>query len=133
MNFLDGDRLRGSGVDDARIVLDRHELSLIVEDIPILLDKAVNTVTDRCREVGQVEFPTKLRAVDGFIVGSKKRGVDIVEGWCRMLAPTKDRSAINVAEDDVKVMRLIGESTIVLENVPTLLAAHAGGNPDGFR
>jgi hypothetical protein len=30
-------------------------------------------------------------------------------------------------------MQLIGESTIVVENVPTLLAAHAGGNPDGFR
>jgi hypothetical protein len=36
-------------------------------------------------------------------------------------------------EDDVKVMRLVGEPTIVVENVPTLLAACAWGNPDEFR
>ena len=64
MNFLDSDWLRRPSVDNASIILYGDELPFIVEHAPIFLDEAIDLVSNRCREMGQVQLLTELCAME---------------------------------------------------------------------
>jgi hypothetical protein len=82
--------------------------------------------------MGQVKFLTELSAMEGFVVLRVKLRGDFIEGWGRMLTLAQDGTAVDITQEDIKVMRLIGKSLIVVKHISTLLPAHAGCNPDGF-
>ncbi len=82
--------------------------------------------------MGQVKFLTELSAMEGFVVFREKLGGDLIEGWGRMLTLAQDGTAVDITQEDIKVMRLIGKSLIVVKHISTFLPAHAGCDPDGF-
>ena len=45
-------------------------------------------------------------------------GIDDVQGRLRVFLLTKDYSAINIMQKVVKVVRLVGESAVVVEDIP---------------
>ena len=49
-----------------------------------------------------------------------------------MLTLAQDGTAVDITQEDIKVMRLIGKSLIVVKHISTFLPAHAGCDPDGF-
>ena len=51
-----------------------------------------------------------------------KVGVDCVERWGRVFAFAKDTPAVDVMKDCVKLMRLVGKTTVIMENILSLLA-----------
>ncbi len=52
----------------------------------------------------------------------------IVEGWSRVLALLKGAATINVLKDDIKVVRLIGKSMVIVKDFLLLGAARSGDN-----
>ncbi len=49
-------------------------------------------------------------------------GVDFVDRWGRVFSLAKDAPAVDAMKDGVKLMQLVRETTIVMENVLGLLA-----------
>ena len=129
VNFLDGDGLRQPGVDVASIILNGDELPFIVENAPIFLNKTIDLVADRRQEMGQVELLAALGAMDRFVIRSEKLGGDVTEGWGRVLTLAKDGTAVDIPQDDIKVVRLIRKSPVVVKYIFTFLPAHAGCDP----
>ena len=64
----------------------------------------------------------------GFAKLRSKTRVAIVKGWKRVLALPEDAATINILKDDIEVVRLIGESTVVIKNDLSLGAVRSGGN-----
>jgi hypothetical protein len=68
MNFLDGDGTCRASINRAGVITNRDELSLIIKDRPILLNKAVDECLRRLVKMGKVKLRTKFLAVLGFVV-----------------------------------------------------------------
>ena len=51
-----------------------------------------------------------------------KVGVDCVERWGRVFAFAKDTPAIDAMKDCVKLVRLVGKTTVIVENILSPLA-----------
>ena len=49
-----------------------------------------------------------------------------------MPTPAEDGTAVDVLQDDVKIVRLIRESPVVVKYIFTFLPAYAGCDPDRF-
>ncbi len=66
------------------------------------------------------------------IIYRKKNWVDLIKRWGGVLALAQDRTAINVMENYINFMRLVGITTVVVENILALLATHPIGNSNWF-
>jgi hypothetical protein len=67
------------------------------------------------------------------VVYHMKSWVDVVkfQGW--MLTLAKDGSSINIVEEGIELIGLIGEAAVVHENIPALarIPSHLWGDADG--
>jgi hypothetical protein len=59
----------------------------------------------------------EFRAVEVLIVDSMEFAVDFIDMWGRVFSFAKDAPAVDGMKDGVKLMRLVRETTIVMENV----------------
>ena len=66
----------------------------------------------------------------GFVIDQKEGGVDIIKGRSRVFAFTKNTTSVNVMEDDIEVMGLVGEAVMVIKDVQALPTACARNNTD---
>jgi hypothetical protein len=64
----------------------------------------------------------------GFAICWTKARIKIIEGRRRVLAFLEDAATVDVMKDDIKVLRLIGEATVVVKDILALDAARLGGN-----
>ncbi len=78
----------------------------------------------------QVEVRAQACTVGGLDICGCKSWVDVVEVGGRVLAAAKDRSAIDVMEDDIELGQLIWEAPIVQEYIRALPVSNFAGNQD---
>ncbi len=64
----------------------------------------------------------EFRAVEGLIVDCVEFGVNFVDKWVRVFLFAKDAPTVDVMKDGVKLMQLVRETTIFMENVLSPLA-----------
>ena len=134
MNLLDRNGSCNTCIDDTAVILDRDELAFVIKDRPVFLNEAVDCRSERLIEMGEVQLLAEFRAVEGLIVDHVEIGVDFIDRWGRVFTFAKDAPAVDVMKDGVKFMRLVGETTIVMENVLGPLATgglRLMGNADG--
>jgi hypothetical protein len=100
-------------VDQAGVVFNWDKLPLVVKGGPVLLQQLINPIANGGVEVQKVELLLKFGTVACLIVMQQKTWINIVDwqGW--MFAPTEDGTALDVVEDDVKLMGLVGISAVV--------------------
>ncbi len=132
MDLLDGDRFGQSRVNDAGIILDRDELAFIGKDGVILLNQAVNFCPEMSLQMGEVKVLTELLTMQFLVVYNVEMWVDLIEYGGRMLALAKDSPAIDVMQEGVKLVGLIGEATVIQEDILALarIPFHFGGDVD---
>ena len=67
------------------------------------------------------------------IVYHMKSWVDVVKFWGWMLTLAKDGSSINIVEEGIELVGLIGEAAVIHENIPALagIPSHLWGDADG--
>ena len=121
MNLLDRNGSCCTCIDDTAVVLDRDELAFVVKDRPVFLNEAVDCHLERWIEMGKVELLAEFCTVEGFVINRVEFGVDVVDKWGRVFSFTKDAPAVDVMEDGIELMRLVGETAIVMEDIPGLL------------
>ena len=56
--------------------------------------------------------------MEGFVINRVELGVDVVDKWGGVFSFTKDAPTVDVMEDGIELMRLVGETAIVMEDVP---------------
>ena len=118
MNLLDRNGSCCTCIDYTAVVLDRDELAFVVKDRPVFLNEAVDRRLDRWIEMGKVELLAEFCTVEGFVINRVELGVDVVDKWGGVFSFTKDAPAVDVMEDGIELMRLVGETAIVMEDVP---------------
>ncbi len=94
----------GSSADDTGIVFDGDKLSLVIKNGPVLLEKGVNLVPDADFQMGQIQLLVQFCAMTFLVVCGMKFWTDIVKIGGGMLALTQYGAAVNVVQDDFKVM-----------------------------
>jgi hypothetical protein len=57
---------------------------------------------------------------------------NVIQGGSRVLAFAENGAAFGIMQDDVKFMGFVGKSTVIEENVGSLLATYFPGNRDGL-
>jgi hypothetical protein len=119
-----------TSVDGTFVVFDRDELALIVEDRPVFLEQLIHEVPGRAVKVGQIDLRPQLLSVNLFVVRREEARINVVERGRGMFAPPKNWAALNVMQDHIKVVRLVGKPPIVEKYVGTLLAPNLPGDSD---
>jgi hypothetical protein len=122
MYLLDRDGFCCARINDTAVVLDRDKLAFVVKDRPVFLNEAVDCRLERWVEMGKVQLLAEFCTVEGFIADCMEFGVDFVNRWGRVFLFAKDAPAVDAMKDGVKLMRLVRETTIVMENVLSPLA-----------
>ncbi len=117
MNLLDRNGSCCTSIDDTAVVLDRDELAFVVKDRPVFLNEAVDRRLERWIKMGKVQLLAEFCTVEGFIVDCMEFGVDVVDRWGRVFLFAKDAPAVDVMEDGIELMRLVGKTAIVMEDV----------------
>jgi hypothetical protein len=117
MYLLDRNGSCCTRINDTAVVLDRDELAFVVKDRPVFLNEAVDCRLERWVKMGKVQLLAEFCAVEGLIVDRMEFGVDFADTWGRVFLLAKDVPAIDAMKDGVKLMRLVRETTIVMENV----------------
>ncbi len=117
MDLLDSDRMGEASINRAGVVTNREELALIVKHRPILLNQAVDKRLSWLVKMRKVKLRAEFRIVLGFIVNQREGGVFIVQGRSRVFAFMKNATSVNAMEDDIEVVGLVGEATIIIEYV----------------
>lgn len=117
VNFLDGDGSSSASINDAFVILDGNEQAFVIKDRPILLDESVDPGLNVGFKMGQVELCAQFLPVNGLDICRGEIRVDIIEWWRGMLSFAENSATIDILQEGVKLVGLIGESSIVIEDV----------------
>ncbi len=113
VGLLDADGASITCVNRAGVVFNCDKLPLVVKDGPVLLQQSINPIANGGVEVQKVKLLSKFGTVVRLVVMQQKTWINIVywRGW--MFAPTEDGTTLDVVEDDIKLMGLVGISAVV--------------------
>ena len=85
-------------------------------------------------EMGQVKLSAQFLPVDGLDIRRGEGWVDIVEWRRGMLSFAEDSAAVDIVQERIKLVRLVRESAIVVEDVVGSLSfLRLGSDADGRR
>ena len=82
--------------------------------------------------MGQVKLLAQLSAVERFVVNSMETRINVVEQGSRVLASLQDGTALDIVQDDIELVRLIGEPAVVEENIWPFPSLNLSGDANGF-
>jgi hypothetical protein len=122
MNFLDCNGFGITCINDTAVVLDRDKLTLVVKDRPVFLNEAIDHCLERWVKMGNVQLLAEFCTMQSFVISCMKVGVDCVERWGRVFAFAKDTPTVDAMKDCVKLVRLVGKTTVIMENILSPLA-----------
>ena len=117
VNLLDGDGSSSASINDTFVIFYRNEQAFVVKDRPILLDESVDLGLNVGFKMRQVELGAQFLPVDGLDICRCEVRVDIIEWWRGMLSFAENRTTIDIVQEGVKLVGLIGESSIVIKDV----------------
>ncbi len=117
MYLLDPNGYCCTRINDTAVVLDKDELAFVVKDRPVFLNEAVDCCLERWVKMGKAQLLAEFCAVEGLILDRVEFGVDFVDRWGRVFLLAKDAPAIDAMKDGVKLMRLVRETTVIMENI----------------
>ncbi len=80
----------------------------------------------------QIELLAQIRTVSCIVVYHEESWVNVVERWGGVLALAWNRTTIDVMQENVKFMRLVGITMVVVKNVLALLATHPISDTNWF-
>ncbi len=120
MDLLDGDRFCQSCDDDTGIILERDKLAFIGKDGVILLIQAINFCPEMRLQMGEVKDLMELLAMQFLVVYHVVTWVNLIEFEGGMLALAKDSLTVNVMQEGVELVGLIGEATVIQEDILAL-------------
>ncbi len=132
MDLFNADRAHSASVNNALVILDRDKLSFIVKNGPIFLEQSIDLLLNMCGEVQEIDEPVQNHSMSCLVVCNKKTGINLVDRWSWVLAFAQDCASINVVEDHVKLMQLIGITLIIVENVLMFLSMYPGSYVNRF-
>lgn len=130
--LFNADGASRTSVDDTLVILDGDELPFIVENQPVFLDKAIDLILHTRVEMRQIKQLAQCRTVNCLVIGCKESWVDVIERWGGVLALSENGTPVNVMEENVEVMRLVGITAVVVKDVLALLSAHPIGDTNWF-
>ncbi len=70
--------------------------------------------------------------MEQFVINRMKTRIDVVQRWSRVLLSPQDRTALNIVQNNVKLVQLIGEPAVVDENVWSFPPLNLSGDANGF-
>jgi hypothetical protein len=120
MDLLDGNRLSRSRVIDAGIILDQNKLAFIGKHGVILLNQAINFCPERRLQMGEVKVLAEVLTMQFLVVYHVETWVDLIKFGGGMLALAKDSPSVNLMQEGVKLAELIGEATVIQEDILAL-------------
>jgi hypothetical protein len=120
MDLLDGNRFSQSRVNDAGIILDRDKLAFIGKDGVILLNQTINFCPERRLQMGEVKVLVELLTMQFLAIYHVETRVDLIKFGGGMLALAKDSPTVGVMQEGVKLVGLIGEATVIQEDILAL-------------
>jgi hypothetical protein len=70
--------------------------------------------------------------VTRLVISLLEAWVNVIQGGSRVLAFAENRAAFSIMQDDIKFVGLVRKSTVIEENVGSLIATYFPGNTDGL-
>ncbi len=70
--------------------------------------------------------------MERLVVNSMEARVDVIQRRGRVLVSPKDGAAIYIVEDDIELVRLVGEPAVVEENIWPFPSLNLAGDANGF-
>ncbi len=132
VDLFNADRAHSASVNNAPVILDGDKLSFIDKNGPIFLEQSIDLLLNTCREVREIDEPAQNCSMSCLVICDKKTGIDLVDRRSLVLAFAQDCASINVVEDHVELMQLIGITPVIVKNVQTFLAAYPGSYANWF-
>jgi hypothetical protein len=132
VDLFNADTVRSASVNNALVILDGDKLSFIVKNEPIFLEQLIDLLLNTHREVREIDEPAQNRSMSCLIICDKKTGINLVDRRSWVLAFAQNCASINVVEDPVELMRLIGITPVIVENILTFLATYPGSYANWF-
>jgi hypothetical protein len=132
VDLFNADRVRSASVDNALVILDGDTLSFIVKNRPIFLEQLIDLLLNTRGEVQEIDEPVQNCSMSCLVVCDKKTGINLIDRQSWVLAFAQDCASINVVEDHVELMQLIGITPVIVENILTFLATYPGSNANQF-
>jgi hypothetical protein len=132
VDLFNADGAHSASVDNALVILDGDKLSFIVKNGPIFLEQLIDLLLNTCGEVQEIDEPAQNCFMSCLIVCDEKSGIDLVDRQSWVLAFAQDCASIDVVEDHVKLMQLIGLTPVIVENVLMFLATYPGSYANWF-
>jgi hypothetical protein len=132
VDLFNADRACSASVDNALVILDRNKLSFIVKNGPIFLEQSIDLLLNTRGEVQKIDEPVQNCSMSCLVICDEKTGIDLVDRRSWVLAFAQDCASIDVVEDHVELMQLIGITPVIVENVLTFLATYPGSYANWF-
>jgi hypothetical protein len=131
VDLLDADGTSITCVNQAGVVFNWDKLPLVVKDGPVLLQQLINPIANNGVKEQKVELLSNFGTVACLVVMRQKMWINIVDwrGW--MFAPMEDGTALDIVEDDVKLVGWSGYPRLSKKMLAcffplTFLAIHIG-------
>jgi hypothetical protein len=108
VDLLDANQASIICVDRAGVVFNWDKWPLVIKDGPVFLQQLINPIANSGVKVQKVKLLSKFGTVACLVVMRQKMWINIVNrrGW--MFAPMEDGTALDIVEDDVKLVGLVG-------------------------
>ncbi len=121
IDLLNQNRGGSTRVNDTFVIPNRGEGPPFVEHGPILLDHGNDFRRIGRQEVVDRKFGVDLVSMRGYIKLVIECGIVDIEGRLGVFLLTKVNTAIDIVQEVIKFIRLVGESAIVVEDVPRFM------------
>ena len=136
LNLFYCNRVDITGVDNTLVIPNWNPYPALIKHAPVFLHKVSKRKLSGRIQMRQVELLTKALSMKSFVKGKVKCRVGYVKRRRQMLQLPQDRSTVNVVQQHIILVRLVGESPIIDENflqpmVAFMLAATWIGEPLG--
>ncbi len=132
VDLFNADRACSASVDNALVILDGDKLSFIVKNGPIFLEQLIDLLLNTRGEVQEIDEPAQNCSMSCLVVWDEKTGINLIDRRSWVLAFAHDCASVNVVEDHVELMRLIGITPVIVESILTFLVTYPGSYANQF-
>jgi hypothetical protein len=96
------------------------------------LQKVVSEIPHDTVEMGEVEFCAQFLTMMYLVVIRMESRVNFVDWWCFVLMLPEDRASLDIIQENIELVGLVGKPPIVKKHIQAFLPPNLSGYPNRF-